>query len=50
MEANYNQVVPMTYEQKVSSYMKLSKIDLIKMLIECNRIIESIPSTIHKIN
>lgn len=34
------QVVEMTYEEKVAMYKKVDKEQLIKMLIECGRIID----------
>ena len=37
------QIVEMTHEEKVRMYNKLSKAQLIEMLIESNRVIESFP-------
>ena len=36
---NYHQVVEMTHDEKVAMYMKLTKKQLIEMLIECNRLL-----------
>jgi len=41
MSEYYCQVKPLTKEEQEEIYMKLPKKDLIKMLIECNRIINS---------
>lgn len=37
------QITEQTYEEKVKMYRKISKDELIKMLIECNRIIAARP-------
>ena len=39
-EINYSQVVEMTDEEKLKMYMKLSKEELAKMLIEANKHID----------
>lgn len=36
---NYHQVLEQTYEEKFEMYMGLPKEDLVRMLIECNRIL-----------
>lgn len=35
------QVIEQTHEEKVKMYMKAKKIQLVEMLIECNRILEA---------
>jgi hypothetical protein len=35
------QVIEQTQEEKLKMYMKFSKVELAKMLIECNRILEA---------
>jgi len=40
------QIVEMSYEEKIEMYKKCKKIDLIKMLIECNKIIAASKPTI----
>jgi hypothetical protein len=40
------QIVETTHEEKVKMYKKLSKKELIEMLIECNRIISSLPKRV----
>lgn len=46
MTSGYLQVVEQTHEEKVEMYMKSSKEDLIKMLIECNRCLDVIGPTV----
>lgn len=41
-----NQTLEMTNEEQVTMYKKLKKRELIKMLIECNRIISNLRPTI----
>lgn len=36
---NYCQIIEMTDEEKTKAYMKLSKKELTRMLIECNRLL-----------
>lgn len=40
------QVIQQTDEEKMAMYMKLPKKEIIKMLIECNKILESRPMII----
>ena len=39
------QIIEQTDEEKLAMYMKCKKVELAKMLIECNRIIALRPST-----
>lgn len=41
------QIVEMTHDEKVRMYNKLSKREIIEMLIECNRIISAMPTTVY---
>lgn len=40
---NYQQILPMTFEEKVNMYMKCSKLELAKMLAERDRIEQNFP-------
>jgi hypothetical protein len=40
--ANYLHVVKMTEEEMVEMYMKIDKIELVRMLINCNKLMDSI--------
>jgi hypothetical protein len=41
-DANYYQVVSMSYEEKVAMYMKLKKRELVEMLIHCNELLDNL--------
>jgi argonaute-like protein implicated in RNA metabolism and viral defense len=50
-ETNFMQVIDLSYDEKVDMYMKLSKKELIEMLINCNDILsKSEKSSYEKIN
>lgn len=40
--SNYLQVLKMTEKEMVEMYMKIDKIELVRMLINCNKLIDSI--------
>lgn len=44
--SGYMQVVPQTHEEKVAMYMKCTKKQLVEMVIECNRILDTIKPTV----
>ena len=48
MSINYVQTVEQTHEEKVKMYMKLSKKELVAMLIEANRCLEMRPILAHQ--
>ena len=43
-----NQVIKMTDVEQMTMYMKLSKIELVNMLIQCNKVIDQITPIIDK--